>query len=52
MIVLLGTNYSQIIYKVCAKNFGQGQHRLPSEVTEVTDPVSFMVKLQDSHIVH
>jgi hypothetical protein len=33
--------------KVYAKNFGHGQHWLPSMITEVTGPISFMVKLQD-----
>jgi hypothetical protein len=36
---------------VYAKNFGQGQRWLPSVITEVTGPVSFMVKLQDGRCV-
>lgn len=37
--------------RVFAKNFGQGQRWLPSVVTEVTGPVSYMVKLQDGRLI-
>ena len=37
--------------KVYVKNFGQGQRCLPGEIVEVTDPVSFMVKLLDGRLL-
>ena len=39
--------------KVYARNFGtsSGQKWLPAVIEEVTGPVSFMCKLQDSHVV-
>ena len=37
--------------KVYTKNFGQGQRWLPGVITEVTGPVSFMVRLGDGRII-
>ena len=36
---------------VYAQNFGTGQKWMPAVVQEVTGPVSFPVKLQDSHLI-
>ena len=34
-----------------AQNFGTGQKGMPAVVQEVTGPVSFLVKLQDGHLI-
>ena len=43
--------YFSIGETVYAQNFGTGQKWMPAVVQEVTGPVSFLVKLQDSRLV-